>query len=238
MRAIEVKNVSTVYEGESLPAISKINLSIDISELVYIVGPNGAGKTTLLETINGLLTPVEGEVFVLGRNIRGKAHEMRREMGYVPQNFSFDEWEPYTALQVVLMGRFAKLGLLSRPSSRDYEKALEAMKLLEVEELADKPIGKLSGGQQQRVLIARAIAKEPRILLLDEPFSNLDPRSRRRILEVLRGLQRKGTTIVIVTHVLEEISRDANRAVFMMDGRIVMDDRPEAVLRRIRKWTS
>jgi len=112
---VSLQEVSTVYEGERRPAIRDVNLTLDEKELVYVVGPNAAGKTTLLETINGLLPAFKGRVLVFGLDLRVRGKDVRREIGYVPQDFMAEPGEPYTALDVVLMGRYGKIGVLHRP---------------------------------------------------------------------------------------------------------------------------
>ncbi|MBS7609708.1 ABC transporter ATP-binding protein [Candidatus Bathyarchaeota archaeon] len=229
--AIFLEDVSTIYEGERRPAIKGVSISIRRKELVYIVGPNASGKTTLLETINGLLPLYKGRVFVLGLNVRTYGNEVRREIGYVPQDFMFDPGEPYKALDVVLMGRYGKIGILRRPKEEDLRKAMETLRLMGIDDQANKPVGKLSGGQQQKVMIARALAKEPKILLMDEPFSNLDPDSRERIPELIGRLhEERGLTTVIVTHDVHRISRLCRRVIVMGGGRIVADEGPENAL--------
>ncbi|MCS7119605.1 MAG: metal ABC transporter ATP-binding protein [Nitrososphaerota archaeon] len=232
--AVKLENVSTIYEGERRPAIKDINLILERGELVYIVGPNAAGKTTLIETINGLLPAFKGKVSVLGLDVKTHGCHLRRRIGYVPQDFMKDPGEPYRALDVVLMGRYGMLGFLQRPSKEDHIKASEAMRLFGVDHLADRPIGKLSGGQQQKVMLARAIAKDPEILLLDEPFSNLDPESRVRITQVIGEIhEEKDLTTIIVSHDVHNISKICCRAIVMVDGRIVGDGEPEEVLETI-----
>jgi zinc/manganese transport system ATP-binding protein len=228
---IKLEGVSTVYEGERRPAIKGVNLTLERNELVYVVGPNAAGKTTLLETINGLLPLFRGKISVLGLDVQTRGRAVRCEMGYIPQDFMVEPGEPYTALDVVLMGRYGRIGFLHRPEGEDREKAVEAMRLLGVEELANRPMGKLSGGQQQKVMLARAIAKEPKILLLDEPFSNLDPDSRGRIPSLIRRLhEEKGLTTLIVTHDVHNMMKQCRRVVVMSNGRILVDGRPEKAL--------
>lgn len=228
---IRLENVSTTYEGERRPAIKGVNLTLSENELLYVVGPNAAGKTTLLETINGLLPSSRGHVLVFGLDVRRHGRETRCEIGYVPQDFMVDPGEPYTALDIVMMGRFGKIGILHRPDKKDFEKTVEAMKLLGIDELANRPMGKLSGGQQQKVMIARALVKDPKILLLDEPFSNLDPDSRERIPELIAQIhEEKGVTTIIVTHDVSGILKQCRRVVVMNDGRIVADESPEKAL--------
>ncbi len=234
---IELKDVSTVYEGERRPAIRDINLTLERGEFAYVIGPNAAGKTTLLETINGLLPIFKGRIQVLNLDVKRYGRKVRCQIGYVPQDFMVDPGEPYTALDVVLMGRYGNIGVIGRPSREDKERAIEAMRLLEIEDLANKPIGKLSGGQQQKVMIARAIAKEPKILLLDEPFSNLDPESRDKISKLIAQISGENNlTTIIVTHDLHQIVDSCSRTIVMNSGRIIADCEPRKALAIIEKW--
>jgi zinc/manganese transport system ATP-binding protein len=233
---IKLENVSTVYEGERRPAIRDVNLTLERNELVYVVGPNAAGKTTLLETVNGLLPVFRGKISVLGMDVQTQGRMVRCEIGYVPQDFMVEPGEPYTALDVVLMGRYGRIGVLHRPEEKDREKALDAMRLLGVEELTDKTMGKLSGGQQQKVMLARAIAKEPKILLLDEPFSNLDPESREKIPSLIRRLHEENElTTIIVTHDIHKMLKQCRRVIVMINGRILVDESPEKALATTNK---
>jgi len=139
--------------------------------------------------------------------------------------------EPYTALDVVLMGLYGQIGFLHHPEEKDKKRALEAMELVGVEELVGRPMGKLSGGQQQKVMLARAIAKNPEILLLDEPFSNLDPDSRGQIPSLITRLhEEQDLTTLIVTHDIHHMIDKCNRVVVVTDGRIMFDGTPENAL--------
>jgi zinc/manganese transport system ATP-binding protein len=225
---IKLEDVSTVYEGERRPAIKGVNLTLKRNELVYVVGPNASGKTTLLETINGLLPTFKGKVSVFGLDMQSHGRKVRCEIGYVPQDFMVKPGEPYTALDVVLMGLYGQIGFLHRPEEKDRKKAVEAMKLLGVEELVNRPMGKLSGGQQQKVMLARAIAKKPKVLLLDEPFSNLDPESRAKIPSLISRLhEEKELTTLIVTHDIHHMINQCHRVVAISNGKIVFDGKPE-----------
>lgn len=235
---VNLENVSTVYEGERRAALKGVSLSILENELVYVVGPNASGKTTLLETINGLLNPFEGSILVFGLNMKNHGRRLRSEIGYVPQDFMVDPGEPYLSIDVVMMGRYSKIGVLNKPDERDREKALDAMRLLEIDELSQRPMGKLSGGQQQKVMIARALAKEPKILLMDEPFSNLDPESKRRIPELISRLHEKNRfTTIVVTHETNRLMEACRRVVVMDNGRITADEAPEKALRALEAGT-
>jgi zinc/manganese transport system ATP-binding protein len=229
---IELKNVSTVYEGERVPAIRDIDLTIESGEFVAIIGPNGAGKTTLLETINGLLPHTRGQVRVLGRDVARFGPQLRSQIGYVPQEFQFDETTPVLVRDVVLMGRYGRIGLFRRPTAEDYAQVQEALELLGLAELAERPLGKLSGGQQQKVLLARALAKEPKILLLDEPFSHLDFVAREEVAELItRWHRERSLTVLLVLHDLEAIPQSCHRVVLLNGGRIRHDGARERVVR-------
>jgi len=230
---VKLRDVETTYEGEPLPAIKDINLEVDLSEFLVVVGPNGSGKTTLLETINGLLKVTHGEVIVFGHDMTRNPSRVRKDIGYVPQYFLTEPSAPFIVRDVVLMGRYGKLGVLRRPERRDLEIAEEAMHLVGIDGFADRPIGKLSGGEQQKVMIARAIAQEPRLFLLDEPFSNLDIDSRRRISDTLCKLHdERGLTTIMVTHDLLSIPERCDRVIVMDRGRIIVDGEPKYAIQK------
>jgi len=230
---VRLSEVDTIYEGEHLPAIKDINLEIEQGEIISIVGPNGSGKTTLLETINGLLKVSRGEVRVFNVDMSHHSMKAGKDIGYVPQDFISEPSVPFLVQDIVLMGRYGKIGLLRSLGKVDFEIARGAMKLVGVEEFAHRPIGKLSGGEQQKVMIARAIAQEPKLLLLDEPFSNLDVDSKREISEKICKLhEEKGWTTVVVTHDLLSIPRWCDRVLVMNRGRIVAEEDPESVIRK------
>lgn len=237
---IRLENVSTIYEGEKRPAIKNINLSVVKNDFIYVVGPNASGKTTLLETIMGLLTPSQGRVYVFGYDIQEKGVEVRRKVGYVPQDFIADPSEPFTALDVVMMGMFGKIGILGRVRQKHRQKALEIMEKLGIRELANRPIGKLSGGQQQKVMIARALAKEPEILLLDEPFSNLDIESKRKIPKLIQDFHKeRRLTTIVVTHDVSQVlanKRGKGRVIVMNGGRIIAEKTISEFLSSIKEY--
>lgn len=226
---IHLKNVETVYEGEKTPVIRDIDLEIDEGEFLAVIGPNGAGKTTLLEAINGLLES-EGEIEVFGKDVRTHGTEIRKNIGYVPQEFSYDSLTPFLVEDVVLMGRYGKIGLFAAPSKRDRRIMEETLEFIGISELRSRPIGKLSGGQLQKVMIARALTQTPKILLLDEPFSNLDLDSRREISEKIVSLNRTGLTILMVIHEIATIPQECGRIVKIDHGTIEMDGDRMSVL--------
>lgn len=233
---VELKNVSTTYEGERIPAIHGVNLEVREGDFVVIVGPNGAGKTTLLETINGLLPHSEGVVRVFGKDIKKCGDEIRKRIGYVIQNIDVDPLEPFPSKDVVMMGRVGKIGLLRFPSKSDWMVVSKALDLLGIKKYEQRSIGKLSGGEIQKVLIARALAQEPDLLLLDEPLSNLDFSSRNKICNLLERLNIENSmTILMVSHDLHFIPKRCSRAVVMDKGRIVFDGGREEALSFVNK---
>lgn len=189
--AVEFRDVSFSYGGP--PVLEGINLALPQGQLISIVGPNGGGKTTLLKLALGLLTPTRGTVSVLGVT----PAEANNRMGYVPQHARHDLTFPVTALDVVLMGAGKKGTLGSRKAST--ELALHSLDLVELRGIAAKPYGDLSGGQRQRVLLARALACQPEMLLLDEPTANVDLLAQRDIHRLMERLSEK-LTVILVTH--------------------------------------
>ena len=230
-KIIEMNKVSTIYEGEKTPALFDINLSLNEGELVCIIGPNGAGKTTLLETLNGLLPHTEGEIRILGQDIKKKGIYLRKQIGYLPQEFTVDPLTPFLVKDIILMGRYGQIGLLNKIPKNDYILMEESLKLMGIIDLKDRPIGKLSGGQLQKVMLARVFAKKPTLLFLDEPFSNLDYHTTHRVmLQISRAHDQNHWTTLLVMHDLNLIPERCNRILYLEDGRIVKDDIPEKVL--------
>ena len=197
---LEMRDVSFAYRGERV--LDGVTLAVEAGDYLAILGPNGGGKTTLLKAILGLVKPQQGEIRVHGTT----PAQARGRIGYVPQRVDFDPDFPIRVLDVVLMGRQAarRLGRGFRPEDR--EAALGALARVELAELAGRPIGALSVGQLQRVLIARALAPEPALLLLDEPHAGLDERIGPSVWELLEELSSR-VTIVLVSHDIGAISR-------------------------------
>lgn len=235
--AVVLDHVYTAYEGADLPTIRDLSLTIRRGDYVIVGGPNGAGKTTLLETINGMLAITHGSAMVCGLPLRNDGVSVRRKVGYLIQNFSFSPLTPFTVREVVMMGRYGLLGPFSRPKDDDRMAAEDAMKSLGILDLADTPIGQLSGGQQQKVLLAHNLAKDPEILLLDEPFSNLDLASRERISGLLGTLTKKGVTVIIVSHAFDDLPDRTIRILVMNAGRLTLDTScaPAEVEAQVRK---
>lgn len=192
--AVEIKDLSVYYDNTC--ALSDINLEISERDFMGIIGPNGGGKSTLLKAILGLVKPTRGSITVFGQ----PPDKIKTPLGYVPQFSKFDKQFPVSVEQAVLMGCLPRsFKLFHRFSVSDMEKCVELMKRLDIYDLKNRQIGQLSGGQLQRVLIARALASEPKILLLDEPTASVDTNSKAQIYNILRKLNSE-MAIVVVTH--------------------------------------
>ncbi len=223
MSVIDLLGIYTAYEGGDKAVIRDLSLHVGRGEYVVIGGPNSAGKTTLLESINGLVKITHGSATVCGLDISRFADEVRKRVGYVIQNFYFDPFTPFTVEQVVLMGRFGRLGLMNRPDKADYDAVQSAITLVGIEDLAHKAIGTLSGGQQQKAMIAHNIAKEPEVMLLDEPFSNLDFHAREYLQGVFKEIARKGVPVLMVAHAFDGLPDIPIHLVVMNRGKITYD---------------
>ncbi len=207
----------------STVALEDVSFSVDRGERVAVVGPNGAGKSTLFKVIAGILQPTSGRV-----TLYGGAPERHICVAYVPQRSQVDLQFPVNVRDVVLMGRTGRLGLLRRPGQRDHELVQECLELVDMADLADRRIGELSGGQQQRVFIARALAQEAQVMLLDEPFSGLDLNSQEEILAILDELRRRGVTVLVATHDLGQATRCFDR-VMLLNRRLLGFGSPREV---------
>ena len=198
----EVINLTHVWaKYNKAPILEDINLTINEGDLVGLIGPNGGGKTTLFKVLLGLIKPYRGTVNILGNTVR----KGRRYIGYVPQLVELDREFPVSVAEVVRMGRLGKRRLLQRYTRKDeiiVNRTLEQVGMLK---LRDCSIAELSGGQRQRVYIARALASEPRILLLDEPTASVDPQRQRSIYELLKELN-QFITIIMISHDIGAIS--------------------------------
>lgn len=197
--ALEVRDVSVRYE--ETVALDHVSLSLEKGAALAVVGPNGAGKSTLFQVIAGIVRPNSGMILLYGSPPGGHIC-----VGYVPQRTRLDANFPVTVRDVVMMGRTGKIGLFRRPSHSDHALVDAALAQVDMSALAGRPIGALSGGQQQRVFLARAIAQEAEVLLLDEPLTGLDQPSQEAILAILDVLRAKGVTVLVATHDLHQAS--------------------------------
>lgn len=224
-----VELVDVVVRYGPFVALDGATLSIWPGEFVGIIGPNGSGKTTLLKVILGLVQPVSGTVRVFGKD-RAELGEDVHRLSYVPQLTEMDRSFPVHVLDVVLMGRYGRIGLGRRPSRLDRDKALWAMEQVGIMDLAHRQIGGLSGGQLQRMLVARALATEPELLLLDEPTTGMDPAIMDSSYELLNDLNRSlGVTIIMTSHDVSVVSQYVS-TVACINKRLVCHGIPQETL--------
>ena len=198
---ITINNLSVTYRTE--PALWNIDLNLPEGKMIAVVGPNGAGKSTLIKAIMGLVPITAGKVSVYGKPYAKQRHNV----AYVPQRGSVDWDFPTDALDVVEMGLYGKLGWLRRPNSETRKKAKDCLAKVGLGDYADRQIGQLSGGQQQRVFVARALAQDPQIYLMDEPLNGVDAITEDTILTILENLRKEGKTIIMVHHDLQTVDK-------------------------------
>jgi iron complex transport system ATP-binding protein len=218
------------YTIDQTPILTGINFELNPGELVGLIGANGAGKTSLLKVMSGLWPGANGDIELIGRPLRSyDSREIARLIAHVPQSINVEF--AFTAREVVLMGRSPHLGRFELESARDRAIADQALTTTHTTHLSDRLIYTLSGGEQQRVTIARALAQEPHILLLDEPTSNLDIKHQIGVLSMVRSLaHEKQLGVVAAIHDLGLAARFCDRLVMMTCGRVVADGTPEDVL--------
>ncbi len=209
-----------VFLGNT-PVLRGITIEAAPCELVAIVGPNGAGKTTILKVANGTIRPERGSVVLFGENLTARRNNnaVRKKIAVVPQKSVFRQF-PLRVEEAVLMGRYGKIGIMKKPSDEDRGVAEDAMRLTGILAFAKKMVGELSGGERQKVSLARALAQEPEILLLDEPTTHLDGNSSKEIMEKIHELhhERQFTTLM-VSHEPELVRLYADKIYTLKDGR-------------------
>ncbi len=208
MEVVRVDCLSFAYNDDF--SIDDISISVNRGEVVSLLGPNGSGKTTLIKCINALLLPKEGVVFVAGNDVRKYTRtELAKLIGYVPQ--SHEPSFPFTVFDVVLMGRVSHLDIFQQPSSSDYKKAEDALQTVGLQRLSEKPYTQISGGERQLAMIARALAQEPQVLVLDEPTAHLDFKNQILTLQIVKKLsQEKNIAVILSLH-------DPNHALLFTD---------------------
>jgi manganese/zinc/iron transport system ATP- binding protein len=209
-----VRNLSVAYHRK--PVLRDIDYDAPEGELIGIIGPNGAGKSTLIKAILGLLPLASGEVRIYGKPYS----EQRQLIGYVPQRESVDWDFPTDALDVVMMGRYGKLGWFRRPKAEDREIAMECLRKVGMETFAKRQISQLSGGQQQRVFLARALAQDAQIYFMDEPFVGVDAATEKAIIEVLNELKQQKKTVLVVHHDLQTVTEYFD-SVLLLNMRVI-----------------
>ncbi len=226
---VSIDGLWVIRDGH--PVLEDINLELEEGDFLGLIGPNGGGKSTLLKVVLGLIKPDRGEVKIFGL----EPASARKYMGYVPQKTLFDPSFPVTALDVVLMGMYSRLGLFRRYSIKDREAALRALDAVGMKDLADREIGALSGGQQQRVFVARSLVSDPKLLLLDEPTAGVDAAQQTEFYELLGRLNREmGISIVLVSHDLTAVSKYVSK-IACLNQRLYYHDSKELTTEDIEK---
>ncbi|TKI69320.1 ABC transporter ATP-binding protein [Sulfurimonas crateris] len=223
---IEVKNLHFSYKKHRV--LAGVDLELYRGEVVSLLGPNGCGKSTLIKLILKLLHG-EGEIKIASKEIGKYSHkDIASHVAYIPQynNTPFN----YTVLEMVVMGRVSKLDFFALPSANDYEVANKALEKINIEHLHDKAFGQLSGGQKQMVLLARAIAQEVNVFIMDEPVAGLDYGNQIRLLELINELSAQGYTFLKTTHYPDHALLVSSRVVVMNGGKIIADGTPSEVI--------
>ncbi len=205
---LEAAHLTVRYNGHY--ALEDLSFHLHSGERLAVVGPNGAGKSTLFKVIAGVLSPTSGEVRVAGGNPGGHIC-----IAYVPQRSQVDWSFPVTVAAAVMMGRYGKIGLLRRPGRRDWDYVRNCLNVVGMTGLAGRQIGELSGGQQQRMFIARALAQEAELMLMDEPLTGLDVPAQEDIFRVLETLRARGVTVMVATHDLHQASERFDRVMLL-----------------------
>ena len=224
---IDARGVGYEVDGKAL--LHGVNLGAGRGELVGLIGPNGAGKSTLLRAISGTLGHRDGVVRLEGDDIESmSAKEVASALALVPQIAPYTHG--FTAMELVLMGRYPHLGRFQIEGSEDQHIACDAMQMTETERFAERTLDTLSGGERQRVFVSRALAQQPRILLLDEPTSNLDVLHQLKVLDLVRELVDDGLTAIAAIHDLNLAARYCDRLVLLAHGRVLSEGTPGEVL--------
>ena len=237
---LEARGLAVRYPGAVSRALDGVSLSVPSGQLVAVAGPNGGGKTTLVRALLGHLPPEAGEALLAGRPVRQwKPAAIARSVGVVAQREEIVF--PLTVHQTVLLGRYPHLGPLAAEGPADFLAVDAALRRCDVEWLAGRRVDSLSGGEWQRVRVARALAQEPRVLVLDEPTAALDVRHEMELFELIRTLVSGGIAGLVITHQLNLAARFADRVVLMAGGRVLAEGAPEAVfepevLARVFEW--
>ncbi|MFH1462600.1 MAG: phosphonate ABC transporter ATP-binding protein [bacterium] len=231
---IKIENLTHQYQDSGKEAVKNITLHIDKGESLVLVGPSGSGKSTLLKSINRLIEPLSGDVFIDNENIlkasQREVHKIRGKIGMIFQNFNLIERE--NVFKNVMNGRLRYSSnlntLLGRTSEEDCSIVQECLKTVGLEQYANKRAADLSGGEKQRVAIARALSQKPDIILADEPVSNLDPKLMKEIMDLLKNIcAEKKITLVASLHFLDFAKRYGSRIIGLRDGEIVFGGKPE-----------
>ena len=226
-QAISAQNLSYEIQAETL--LEGVDLHADQGQLVGLIGPNGAGKSTLLRAISGILNYREGTVRLDGEDLKSlSSRDIAAGLALVPQIAPYTHG--FTSMELVLMGRYPHLGRFQIEGKEDDRIARDSMRLTRTEQFADRTLDTLSGGERQRVFVSRALAQQPRVLLLDEPTSNLDVLHQLKVFDLVRQLIDDGLTAVAAIHDLNMAARYCDRLVLLKNGQVLAEGSPEEVL--------
>ena len=223
--ALTILDVSHRYPSSAEDVLQSVSLTVQRGERVALVGPNGAGKSTLIKLVLGMEKLSTGTINVYGN----QAAECLHRVAVVPQRSSVDWRFPVSVRQVVMMGRYVHLGWFKRPGAEDWDAVDAAMETMEITPLADRQVSELSGGQQQRVMLARTLAHDADLMLLDEPLNHVDISTQELIFHTLEKLTSQGKAVIVSTHDLGVLTVHFSRAIFL-DKSIIADGPPESVL--------
>lgn len=227
MRLINARDLAVAYNGST--ALQDITFEVEHPSFIAVIGPNGAGKSTLLKAMMGQLRPVRGALEVLDIDVSKNPGAVRKAVGYVPQRERINFEVPLKVKDVVLMGLLAKARPPRVPSRREAEAARRALVAVGLGELWEENFSQLSGGQQQRVLVARAIAADPEVLLLDEPFLGVDTKSFGEMIAILRNFRLRNRSVVLVTHDVNPIV-DCVDKILLLNKKLIAFGTPKEVL--------
>ncbi len=211
---LEIQDMTVSYNKK--PVLWDIDIALPKNKIISIIGPNGAGKSTLLKAIMNIIPSDSGKVKIFNQDL----NKVRKKVSYVPQKETVDWDFPATVYDVVMMGRYPHIGLLRRPKERDKEIVNRSMEKLDIAGLANRQISQLSGGQQQRVFLARALAQEATLYLMDEPFAAIDMSTENTIIQLLKEMAKNNKTIIVVHHDLHSVKAYFDWTV-MLNMRIV-----------------
>ena len=227
MAVIEVDNLSFGYPGR--PVGKDVSFALDVGEVMCLLGPNGGGKTTLLKTILGIQPAQDGQVRIAGEDAASwTPAERAQALAYVPQSTAATF--PFTVREMVLMGRTARLGLFAQPGARDRAIADATLAQLGVTHLGDRPFTEISGGERQLVLIARALAQEAKVVILDEPTASLDFANQNRVLGIISLLKQQGLAVLFSTHHPDQAFAVADEVAMLREGRLMKSGSVAATL--------
>lgn len=207
--AVSTENLSVAYSDK--PVIWKLNIAVEKGSRTAIVGPNGAGKSTLIKAVMKLIKPVSGKSYIAGSTQKSAL----KQVAYVPQKGEVNWDFPATVFDVVLMGRYVHKGLFKRPDKKDKDIALAALETMKMTQYKDRQISELSGGQRQRVFLARAIAHDASIYIMDEPLQGIDITTEKLIISTMKQLQAEGKTFLVVHHNLNTVPDYFNRVIIL-----------------------